>query len=300
VAFHIGYRKTASTWFQWVALPRHPAIRIHLPNVPGDDPFLRHIVLTPEPAFDAERARHDIDRCLDDLAVPDGGVVVVSSERFSGHPATGGYDTFQIAGRLAEVAPDAKVFYVVREQVAMIESEYLQLVQEGSVASLQWVLGFRPRAASMPGFDLRRYEYDRLADRYVELFGADRVRLFEFGALTRDPRRFLDEVSEFLEIEPWPHLSAEELGRRVNPGLPKRLIGVRRFFNHFERRPLNPHPLVALPPVWRGPLWWLASRLPPRKHPVIDPETQAMLRDRYRDSNARLAQHHGVKLPTPD
>jgi hypothetical protein len=298
IAFHIGYHKTATTWFQREALPRHPGIH-PLVSAVGNDPFLTEIVLRSDRAFDAAHARAVLDRRISELGVPADGTLVVSEERLSGHAATGGFDTFRIADRLAAVVPDALVFFVVREQVAMIESEYLQLVQEGSLASLRWLLDFTPRAATVPGFDLDHYEYDRLADHYGERFGRDRVRLFEFRAVTGDPRRYLDDVATFLGVEPWPALPPEVLGRRVNPGLPKRLVGVRRFMNHFERRPLNPHPVVSMHPFWRGPLWALASRLPARRRPLLDDATRATLRARYAPSNARLAERYGITF-SPD
>lgn len=294
VAFHIGYHKTATTWFQREALHRHPDVRRFLTGATWEDPFLREVILASRRDYDAHRVREVFDRRMEGLAIPDGGVAIVSEERLSGHVATGGFDTFQIAERLAEVAPDARVFFVVREQVDMIESEYLQLVQEGSSARLDWLLRFTPTAATVPGFDLGHYEYDRLADHYAQLFGPKRVRVFEFRSVVGDPRRFLDDVAGYLGIDPWPTLPTDVLSRRVNPRLPRRLLGLRRFLNHFERRPLNPHPVVALPPVWRGPLWWLASRLPAPRRPLLDAETRAGLRARYAASNARLAERYGV------
>jgi hypothetical protein len=294
VAFHIGYHKTASTWFQREALPRHGAIGRYLTDALGEDPFLHMLVLSSDREFDPNVARRRFEERILELDVPDDGIVIVSEERLSGHAATGGYDTFRIAERIAAVVPEAQVFFVVRDQVDMIESEYLQLIQEGSVAPLEWLLGFRPRAATVPGFELSHYEYDRLADHYTQLFGRENVRLFEFRAMTRDPRAFLDHVSDFLGIEPWPQLPEDVLTRRVNPTLPRRLLGVRRFFNHFERRPLNPHPLLALPPIWRGPLWWLASRLPARRRSLLDSKTQTMLREHFGASNLRLGTRYGV------
>lgn len=293
VAFHIGYHKTATTWFQREALPRHPGIRSLAQSV-GNDPFLTELVLRSDRAFSASRAQDLLAERVERLGVPPGGTLVISEERLSGHAATGGFDTFRIAERIAAVVPDAKVFFVVREQVSMIESEYLQLVQEGTTARLDWLLAFQPRAATLPGFDLDHYEYDRLADRYVDLLGRDRVRLFEFRRVIGDTRRFLDDVSDFLGVDPWPPLPPEVLSRRVNPTLPRRLLGLRRFMNHFERRPLNPHPLVSLPPFWRGPLWWLASRLPKSKRPLLDEATRTELRARYAASNDRLATRYGI------
>jgi hypothetical protein len=290
---HIGFHKTATTWFQRVALPHHPEVAAFVDGPVRDDPVLRSWILASDRDFDAEATRAALRARLD--ALTDAAVACISEERLSGHAITGGYDTFRIADRIKATVPDARVWFVVREQVDMIESEYLQLVQEGTPAKLRELLAFRPRLATVPGFDLGHWEYDRLADHYVELFGAGNVAIFEFRAVIRDPQRFLDDLAGFMGVSPWPRLSDSELRRRVNPTLPRRFLGVRRALNHLERRPLNPYPLLALPPVWRGPLWWLASRWP-RRRPIIDATTAAGLRARYEASNARLAERHGVRF----
>jgi hypothetical protein len=292
VAFHIGYRKTASTWFQRVALPSHPAIGAFV-TTPVEQPFLREIIVRPDRSFDVERARRLFDERAAELDVPEDGIIVVSAERLSGHLASGSYDALRIAERLHDVVPDARVFAVVREQTAMLESEYQQLVREGSPARVEALLDEGSHWRTV-GFDLARYDYDRLADAYAALFGADNIRLFELSALTKDPRGFLDDVAAYLEIEPWPELSDEVLHRRVNAGVPRRLLGARRFMNHFERSLLNPYPLLSVRPFWQLPLGVLATRLPPSKRPFFDAATRARLQDRYRRCNEQLAERYGV------
>jgi hypothetical protein len=176
----------------------------------------------------------------------------------------------------------------------MLESENRQLVREGSPAKLKQFVNPAQRTAMRVGFDLGHYEYDLLADAYARLFGSDNIRLFELGALTADPAAFLDQVAAFLAIGPWPQLPDDVLRKRVNRGLPRRLMGVRRFMNHFERGGLNPYPLIPLRPVWRTPLGVLAERLPEPTRPFFDAETEARLRERYRASNERLAERYGV------
>ena len=52
-------------------------------------------------------------------------VPVISHERLSGYPHSGGHDSKEIAHRLAAVFPNAKVVIVIREQKSMILSNYL-------------------------------------------------------------------------------------------------------------------------------------------------------------------------------
>ncbi|MGZ4675038.1 MAG: sulfotransferase [Acidimicrobiia bacterium] len=295
VVFHIGYHKTATTWLQEEILPRHPQLARFVAAGPTGNPFLRAVIMEPDRSFDPSAARVLFDARVAEIDAA-GRVVVVSNEHLSGHAGTGGYDAFRIAGRLAATVPEAKVFFVVREQVSMIESEYRQLVFEGSPAKLEDLLA-RPSASMRPGFDLGHYEYDLLADRYVELFGADRVRVFEFSAVVSRPRDFLGELAEFIGIEPWPELPDDVLAHRVNATLPRRLLSTRRALNHLQKSGLNPHPPVALPPFWRTPLWALAMRLPPPRRPLLDDETRQRLRARYAESNERLAARYGIRFP---
>jgi hypothetical protein len=296
IALHLGYHKTATTWLQREILPRHPELRAFVSGSPHGSPFLDEIIGRSDRDFDASRARERFEARVAELDVPAGGTVVVSAERLSGHAATGGYDTFRIARRLHEVVPEARVFFAVREQVAMIESEYRQLVLEGSPARLDALLARRPSWVAV-GFDLGHYEYDRLADEYARHFGAASVRVFSFEAIGADQAGFLAELAGFLDVGPWPELPAAVLRARVNRGISPRLLGLRRFLNHFERSPLNPDPVVALRPVWRSPLAALATRLPPRTRPLVDAATAADLRERFRPSNERLAQRYGVTMP---
>jgi hypothetical protein len=177
----------------------------------------------------------------------------------------------------------------------MIESEYRQLVLEGATTRLSSLLT-RPPSWSRVEFDLGHYEYDRLADEYARLFGADRIKVFSFAAINADQAAFIGELADFLDVGPWPRVPASVLARRVNRGMSPRLLGLRRFLNHFERSPLNPDPVLALRPVWRSPLSALTARLPARARPLIDAATAEQLRDRYQASNARLHERYGVEL----
>ncbi len=297
IAFHIGYHKTASTWFQEVAMPRHPQIGRFLKIAPARDSFLHEILMTPDVSFDPDATREIFTTRVAEMDLGPDDTVLVSAERLCGHGSTGGYDSVRIATRLAAVVPEARIFWVVREQVGMLESEYRQLVREGTPAPLDAFLHGPTRLALRVGFDLRRYEYDLLADQYVNRFSRPNVHVFELGALAADPRSFLDQVAEFLDIAPWPAMTDEELHRRVNPSLPRRLMATQRFMNHFAQGGLNPYPLVRLKPFWREPLSLVAFATPraeatilrrhdhgvdPRPVPSIQPAALGAVRRRLR------------------
>ena len=105
---HIGYHKTGSTFLQRRVFPepgfslvaRAKALR---PTFVEGDPF----------GFDARVAREAF-RLGIERAQQEGLVPVLSAERLSGNPHSGGYDSKQIAERLAATFPEARVLAILR------------------------------------------------------------------------------------------------------------------------------------------------------------------------------------------
>ena len=120
--------------------------------------------------FDAASSRAAFDPLLS--KVEDEGLFpVVSFERFSGNPFSGGYDSKEIANRLAEVFPGARVLVVIREQRSMIVSTYKQYVREGgALPPRKFMLPPASKSMRVPWFDLRHFEYHHLLDQSLKLF----------------------------------------------------------------------------------------------------------------------------------
>jgi hypothetical protein len=67
-----------------------------------------------------------------------GGLIpMVSSERLSGNPHSGGYDSAVLAERLHQVFPGARVLVMIREQRSMILSSWAQYVRVGGACLLR-------------------------------------------------------------------------------------------------------------------------------------------------------------------
>lgn len=284
-AVHIGYHKTGTSWFQESVLPHHPSlVPFGQSRQPWDDDFVAYVVTTPDRCFDADQARQRFDRRIAALNNAAGRAVVVSAERLSGHPASGGYDSFRIAQRLRAVVPEARIFLLVRNQLDAIESTYKQLLGEGYTGRVADLFA-APRWKTV-GFDLGHYEYDALAQEYVELFGRAQVAVFGYEAACADPGRFLDRLCRFLAVEPAP-LAPALLRDRVHPSFPNRGLALVRALNHIRASDLNPHPPLDIGSGFRRPLALLLRLLPDRARILSEPE-RAALRQRYRASNERL------------
>lgn len=287
IAVHIGYHKTATSWLQTRFLPGHPAVEPYLRDGRArDDPFLKYLVATPERSFSPHRARDLFEAGLEN--VPAGAsVVVLSAERLSGHPFTGGHDSLLLADRLAGVLPEAQVFWVVRNQIDMVESVYKQLVGEGYPGRISDL--FDDHRWKSVRFDLGNYEYDWLTCRYQERFGLERVRVLTYEELTADRDAFLARICDFLRI---PMVALPRADDVIHRSFPNRGIGVARALNHVRRSELNPFPPFHIGSWWRTGLAAMMRRLPERAT-LLTAAQEAALRDRFRDSNLRLVERAG-------
>ena len=275
-------------------MPCHPGIRPLFTEQPTTDPLLRELVLTPRHSFDVERGRAALDARLAELAVPADGVALGqpgAAVRPRRHRRVRHVRHRRSHRRSSRPTRGSSRWCASRW--AMIESEYLQLLQEGSLRGLDRLLASSPTLSSMPVFDLRQYEYDRLADHYVERFGSDAYRLFDFDVLRADPRAYLDGVAEHLGIAPWPALGDDVLRQRFNPTVP-RACSAFAVPQPLRAAPAQPRSggrgragLARTAVVARGTLAGPAAagdrRRPRRRAPRPLPR-----------SNARLAERHGI------
>lgn len=297
ILFHIGFHKTGTTWLQKHFFPSQPSLRLLCrPSEPWSDPLLSYLIATPAGKFDPGFCRKVFEENLPEI--PPDKVVVVSAERLSGHPFSGGQDRFRIAERIYSAFPAALVLMVVREQREMLWSAYKLLVEEGYPGSLDELLDQRPWKGA--GFDLSFYEYDLLADKYFSLFGRDNVLVAVYEKMRKDIERFLADVCAFVKVDFLP-LSERTYRRNANAGLPNRVLPFIRFLNRFRNTELNQFPVVDLGggryanAGLHGVLIKQFRSLPP-KQGGLSSSLAARIEDYYRSSNARLSQFVGEDL----
>jgi hypothetical protein len=299
VLVHIGYHKAASTWLQREFFTDQTGYR-WLKKRPRRHP-VRRLVLDRPLAFDAVGIRSAFDPLLEDAARA-GVVPVVSFERLSGHPFSGGFDVDLIAGRILEVFPEARVLIVVREQRAIIASTYKQYVQAGGACSLGAFLDPpRSRGARVPWFDWRYFEYHHLVEGYNRLFGRERVLTVPVELLVRDGRGFVERIAEF-----GGHVVSDDVlgrlryGRRSNKARSAPTIAVVRRLNRFGKRTeVNPSLIVESRLAARLSSWlqrtevldnWLTRRVATRSTSRLDSFVEQWAGDRYAESNRRLTE----------
>ena len=289
---HIGYHKAASTVLQDqmffapdgcflapVAEPRHILVE--------------RFVLPQPMSFDPVRTRHHY-RDLRRRADAAGRTFVLSHERFSGYPPSGGFDSSIIAARLHRTFPDARVLIVVREQLASIYSMYLQYITDGGGMTLTEYLRPPQRYFKRaPGFSVEFYRYHRLVGLYRQLFGADRVLCLPFELLPADPAAFQARIYRFLgQPARINALPSQNSGRPPSFQLIQRLVN--RHFGYSELNRVRHRSPEGLPRrfgsvsrFWTAGLTGWADRLLERRMKAL---IQQNFDGEFEESNAALAQ----------
>ncbi len=241
VVFHIGYHKTGTTWLQRYYFPAHPCIHpLCNSQRPWDDPLLKALIAAPEGKFDPDYCTRLVNEKIRQAKADNKNhVAIISAERLSGHPYSGGYDSFRIAERIRACWKDAWIFYAIRRQSDIIWSFYKQLVREGLPCSFARLITVRHW--DVPGFTLSFYEYDILLKKYQDMFGPNRVCVLPYEMMRLDIHRFLHLLCAFLDIPDIPVPITE----RANRGLPNRGLALFRAMNHFYFSEFNPYPVFS-------------------------------------------------------
>jgi hypothetical protein len=196
ILIHIGYHKTGSGWLRRVFFVNQDTGFGWIGKSKMSHP-VRRLVAAPPFGYDAAASRREFDPLLQRVA-RQGLVPVIAFERLVGHPFSGGYDSKEIANRLAETFPEGRVLIVIREQRSMILSTYKQYVRQGGTLSLaRFMEPPISKSLAVPGFDLRYFEYDHLLTHYRRLFGPDAVLVLTYEQFRADPAAFVGEIARF-------------------------------------------------------------------------------------------------------
>jgi len=293
---HIGYHKTGSTWLQDDVFddPSFGFVQAH-PRMLVDEAF---ISVNPF-AFEVP---NELFRPLFADAEARNLVPVVSHERLSGDPNSGGIDSRDIADRLAATFPGARVLIVIREQRSMLLSVYKSQVRFTTHKIVErWRdRTVRERRTAAPTLDY--FAYHHLIAYYQTLFGAERVLVLPYELLRRDALDFVSQITKFAGVSAPTNVPKGE----VNVSLPAGLLQLNRYVNVVlrafglserfqgpiqERRTMRVH-LKILRKLARFTPKSYSKRVEGRWRETIDDLT----RGRYAESNRLTAQLTGIDL----
>lgn len=228
---HIGYHKTATTWFQNAV---YPAATSHafVPRVEAR----KALVLPDAFAFDADEARRRLNP-------PCGRPPVLCEETLSGYLHNGGLNghlSKAVAERIHATFPDAHVVIFIRRQTDMIAATYQQYVRGGGTYRPRRYLfphrhlrGAFAEPDKVPRFTFAHFEYDRLIAHYDRLFGAENVHVLLYEQLGDDRAGVIDALERRTGLV----IDRERLcNERRNVSLPLPLVRAARVANLFTER----------------------------------------------------------------
>jgi hypothetical protein len=225
---HIGYHKTGTSWLQKHFFSNKD-LNVYL--IPRKSKVLSELIKTHpfdfKPASILEKLRPEFEKCQIEAKIP-----VISKERLSGNPHSGGYDSKEIANRLYDCFPEARIIIVIREQREMILSCYKTYIKKGGLCKLKDYIN--PKYDDRrPQFRLENFKYDRLIGYYQNLFGTRNVLVIPYELFRSEPEIFIKRITDFCKIELCTELP---FGRFVNPSSNAFSIELKRRINLFITR----------------------------------------------------------------
>lgn len=236
VFFHVGHHKTGTTWLQKGLYAQHPEIHLlNKPSAPWDSKLLQQLIGASERSFDISVARTFLNQSFDLQKK----VQLVSAERLSGHPLSGGFDSYIIAERIKKICPQAKIVIGVRHQFSMLRSLYIQMLKEGFIGSFNDFVN--TSSWKRPFFRQDYLEYHHLINCYIELFGKENVLVKLYEDLSGSPKDWLIELCKFMGLK---YVRPDNLDRKTNQSPTDAVIALLRK-NYTRKSVYNLHPLPS-------------------------------------------------------
>ena len=232
---HIGYHKCASTFIQRQIFVEKNGFAIAL----GRNLIQEKLIYPNELTYNHNDTLDIVksNQILNPKLYP-----VISAERLSGNPHSGGYDSLIIAKRLKSIFPDAKILIIIRKQEDIILSCYKQYIKMGGTYTLERYLNPPSKGIGrVPMFSTNYFLYHNLIKSYFDLFHSNNVIVYLFEDLISNPTKFLEELKHKLNIEsPSVTLLKSE---RENTGMSSVFLKIQRNLNKFfsdDRLNTNP------------------------------------------------------------
>lgn len=285
VLIHIGYPKTATTWFQDNFFPFVKNFRF-ISWRQANNLFLTTDCFSFNPGAVRMNLLNDSQNLL------------ISSEFFSTAIISGfnyGYFSYGISHKLKEVFPEATIILFIRRQQSLIPSAYQQYVKNGGTFS------FRRWLYSGEVFSFEHLLYDNLISHYISLFGQEQVKVYLYEDFKADNHGFLKKFCNELGLElDW----AKVVFTPTNPGLRKGCIPLLKLVNYFYKKPVGRKRFVCHIPgmttVGRGVIKYL-NPMPVfgrylREDDFLKQKDLEYIKNFYAENNQRLSKYFDIDV----
>lgn len=194
---HIGYHKTATSWFQKAFYP-------FVKNASYiDRKRVKELFLNPTALrFDPEKVQKEFSP----VARP-----IICEEDLCGYFENSGLLealSKEVASRIKGVFPKAQIVIFIRNQLEMIRASYMQYLRTGGSCSIRKFLfpysyhrKLRKRTYNYPLFTLDHLCYQYLIRHYQNLFGNKNVHVFCYEDFSKNPKEFAKKFAQIFDLE---------------------------------------------------------------------------------------------------
>ena len=293
---HIGYHKTATSWFQGSFYPKVKNAA-YLERKRVREAFLNPTAFR----FDAEWARTVLET---------DGRPILCEEDLCGHFENGGMLealSKDVAYRIHRVFPDAQIVIFVRNQPDMIRASFLQYRRSGGTKSLKRFLfpyenerWLRGKRFKKPLLTLDHFAYQHLVAHYQAVFGAENVHVYCYEEFRADPKAFADRFRERFNLS----VDLDEVDFRPrNDAFGRVSLRLARWLSPFTRwdSPERPQFLPVLPKKVTKTFLTAFNRTPLAgrsysNRSLFGERLYRELNDRFVDDNQVLARITGLPL----
>lgn len=199
--------------------------------------------------------------------------------------------------RIHQCIPDAKLIYLVREPVARIESECMQVLKYERYVldehvlptSIDTLVDCHPQL-------IRSSEYIEQIESYLQYFARDQLLVILQEDLARAPRETLARIFRFLEVDPHPDIDTSTRHDRAET-FTRRLVNARAG-ELAPRMPALDRLARLIPPSLKQRIEHVATVLVDMSRIIrpMSPACIATLKSHFRPFNRRLAAYIGRDL----
>lgn len=290
---HIGYPKTATTWFQKVFYPSLKDV-FYINRDLISDQLIFPDVFSYSPQNTAKLfSEHSQHRRL-----------VICEELLLGGLDIGygsGEFISQMANRLKNTFPDAEIVIFIRNQHSVLESAYSHYIKSGGTYSVRKYLGlegrFKLKFQNHHLFNPAFFNYADVINLYTDLFGRDRIRVFLYEDFRNNPEKFLLNYGEALNLKMPNNV---DFGIIENARLTRISVILLRFLNHFTQRNTPFKNYFTKCPSLYPYLILLSNRVDKLKFAQRKPfrfndDIHVWIEDYYKDKNRLLAEYVDIK-----
>jgi hypothetical protein len=283
---HIGYQRTATTWFQK-----------HLYPQISDITYLAHDDL-PELLFgnpDEKELAY-----LRDWFEKINKRIVISDENLLG--TIGNKSLYSNAAKFRKIFGQCHVVIFIRNQIEKYSSNYGYYIKTGGSLTFRKFLFLKDSEEIYGG---QKHKYDILIDTYNKEFGAANISIFLFEEFRMNPKLFIHNFLVKLELED------RGLERDYNPennSLSEPWNRIFRILNKFSKKYAvsgkskeNESSIIHIP-YWHYLMYYFYGFLSKIRYfsgsqnheRILDDNNTRMISDYFRESNRNLISIHGL------